>query len=296
MEVVPSWTNIPQRKLIQFHPSYSYEDFVQGIKPVKDKVGDVSYELQPGIFQKLCQDYMDYNAINLAVDKSTKVLIIDEINRGNLPKIFGELIYALEYRDEEVDLQYKEFEKGGKNGTLNIPESLKIIGTMNTADRSIVLFDTALRRRFSFIPLFPDYELLAEEFGLGGTLDDGFNNALQNQQLPDDEKHRTLSVLALGAINTKLVGNDSIGREKQIGHTFLLELKEHPENFVKVWKRDIIPLLEEFYFDNPDTLQGLFTVQGSDPKIFTVEKGILDDFTADDLVAALEDYSTWNNE
>ena len=89
------------------------------------------------------------NLPEAVIDKSTKILIIDEINRGNLSKIFGELIYALEYRGEEIDLQYKEFSEGNDYGTLTIPlkDQLMIIGTMNTADRSIILFDAALRRR-----------------------------------------------------------------------------------------------------------------------------------------------------
>jgi MoxR-like ATPase len=368
------WKASTHRKIVQFHPSYSYEDFVQGIKPVKD--GDaINYVLQPGIFQKLCKPtvilptmswrtaaiyvlnentslhYKEINKISYelgitpkdtwqlksgyprktpwitqsreitedirtnnknsifkkslnddgeeisamyelnlksptyedeirnlpeaVIDKSPKILIIDEINRGNLSKIFGELIYALEYRGEEIDLQYKEFSEGNDYGTLTIPlkDQLMIIGTMNTADRSIILFDAALRRRFSFIPLLPDYDLLAQSLDIDKEFDETeFKTRLKSlEEDGKDEKKKILSILALYKINLKLSDNVSVGREKQIGHTFLLEMQSHPENFTKIWAQDILPLLEEYYFESPETIEEWFT-----PDVYSKQKGIME--------------------
>ena len=384
------WSSSSHRKIVQFHPSYSYEDFVQGIKPVK--IGpELDYQIRPGIFQKLCQpltklstmtwrdaaiyvlyheqeygegplhykvitkrcndlgiktlmvqdpkqphlvhykaqiteeirtksersifkqsvdgrgspikgtyelnkDSPDYTNIinNLPqpiTDESPKVLIIDEINRGNLSKIFGELIYGLEYRNEEIDLQYKEFDEGSEYGTLTVPpkDQLMIIGTMNTADRSIVLFDAALRRRFSFIPLVPDYDLLAQSLHIDYRYNrDKFLAKLSNTT--DDEKNKILSILALKKINSELASDPSIGREKQIGHTFLLELQEHPGNFEKVWKYDILPLLEEYYFEAPEKIQTMFT-----DAIYTINDGIKT-FDANVLRFALIEYAVKSEE
>jgi len=379
------WITSSHRKIVQFHPSYSYEDFVQGIKPAK--YGDtINYKLQPGIFQKLCTPIsqsnsgetpstmldcaifvlvkegksLTYDEIHrrtmngyasqgygplynttsknhsnnqrwmlnhdqrnneptifihpsssewnlnpdhsefkkhkrmysetetLGVDKDPKVLIIDEINRGNLSKIFGELIYALEYRDEEIDLQYKEFSEGNEYGTLTVPpkDQLMVIGTMNTADRSIILFDAALRRRFSFIPLLPNYDLLAQFLDIDKEFDETeFKTRLKSLEEDDkDEKKKILSILALYKINLKLSNNVSVGREKQIGHTFLLEMQEHPENFIKIWKQDILPLLEEYYFESSDILEDWF---GSD--VYSNEKGIIMEFDDKVLKKSLDE-------
>ena len=124
--------------LVQFHPSYSYEDFVQGYRPAKDAAG---FSLRDGPLLR---------AAKRAVDgpQGIHVLIIDEINRGNLAKVLGELYFLLEYRKEEISLQYAD-------QPFRMPDNLWIIGTMNTADRSIALVDGALRRRFYFVPFFP---------------------------------------------------------------------------------------------------------------------------------------------
>ncbi len=127
--------------LVQFHPSYSYEDFVEGFRPTLD--GDTSgFALREGPLRRAAQQ------ARLRPDRK-HVLVIDELNRGNLAKVFGELYFLLEYRDEELQLQYSD-------STFSLPENLWILGTMNTADRSIALVDLALRRRFRFVPFFPD--------------------------------------------------------------------------------------------------------------------------------------------
>jgi hypothetical protein len=127
---------------VQFHPSYSYEDFVEGYRPT-EMDGSVVFETRNGPLKRLAEQARGNPA-------NTYVLLIDEINRGNIAKVFGELYYLLEYRDQEVTLQYSIGE------TFALPKNLWIIGTMNTADRSIALLDAALRRRFRFFPFFPD--------------------------------------------------------------------------------------------------------------------------------------------
>ncbi len=136
-------SEVGRHEIVQFHPSYSYEDFVQGYRPViLEEDGGLTYDLKPGPLQRLARRARE--------SAKEHVLLIDEINRGNLPKILGELLYLLEYREDEVTLMYEE---DGERFTM--PENLLIIGTMNTADRSIALVDAALRRRFHFVPLFP---------------------------------------------------------------------------------------------------------------------------------------------
>ena len=132
-------------QLVQFHPSYAYEDFVEGFRPAKLESGQAGFELRQGPLTRLADRAYESES------EAIHVLVIDEINRGNLAKVFGELYFLLEYRDENITLQYSDEE-------FSLPENLWIIGTMNTADRTISLLDAALRRRFHFLPFFPDEE------------------------------------------------------------------------------------------------------------------------------------------
>lgn len=134
---------------MQFHPSYSYEDFFEGYRPVPSEDGKVGFELRPGPFRRIVEAARQ----DLSMPH---ILIIDEINRGNLAKIFGELYFLLEYRDQSIGLLYS----AGEEDDFTLPGNVFLIGTMNTADRSIALVDTAMRRRFAFMPLHP-----AEEAG-----------------------------------------------------------------------------------------------------------------------------------
>ena len=130
-------------QLVQFHPSYAYEDFVEGFRPAESASGQPGFKLRNGPLKQLADRARESES------GAKHVLIIDEINRGNLAKVFGELYFLLEYRDENITLQYSDEE-------FSLPENLWIIGTMNTADRTISLLDAALRRRFHFVPFFPD--------------------------------------------------------------------------------------------------------------------------------------------
>ena len=127
-------------EIVQFHPSYSYEDFVEGFRP-KLKNDQPGFDLIHGPLRRIADKASDN-------PEATFILVIDELNRGNVAKVFGELYFLLEYRDEEVRLQYGD--------QFSLPENLWFICTMNTADRSIALMDAALRRRFYFAPFFPD--------------------------------------------------------------------------------------------------------------------------------------------
>jgi hypothetical protein len=200
-------------ELVQFHPAYSYEDFIEGIRPVTTD-GQLSYSPTAGRFLEFCKETEKRTGIC--------VLIIDEINRANLSRVFGELMYLLEYRNKEIVLA------GGAK--FCIPDNVRIIGTMNTADRSIALVDHALRRRFSFIPLSPNYEVLTK-------FHDG--KGFDPENLID----------TLKKINNLI--ND---KHFHIGISFFL--KEDLVNHLKdVWEFEIEPYLEEFFFDQIDKLE-----------------------------------------
>lgn len=146
----PDIEDIPEIELIQFHPSYSYEDFVRGI--VTETAGDkVHYKVENKVLAKIAAEAVKPENLQKAY-----VLIIDEINRANLPSVLGELIYALEYRGKEVSTMYMF----GESNKITLPHNLYIIGTMNTADRSVGHIDYAIRRRFSFVPVPPNEEAI----------------------------------------------------------------------------------------------------------------------------------------
>lgn len=196
-------------QLVQFHPEYAYQDFMQGIRPVTGKDGNLRYENVPGVFKKFC--------VKAEECKGRCVLIIDELNRANLSRVFGELMYLLEYRNESVELS------GG--GRFRIPENVRIIGTMNTADRSIALVDYALRRRFAFIYLAPDYEVLKKA-------------------------HADASFDVAGLINVLRELNAQIGDPHyEVGISFFLvdNLEDEVED---IWRMEIEPYLKEYFFDN----------------------------------------------
>jgi len=199
-------------EIVQFHPAYAYEDFIQGIRPQLEK-GQLKYDMVPGKFLKF---------IEKASKRNGKcVLIIDEINRANLARVFGELMYLLEYRNEKISLA------GG--GNLEIPDNVRVIGTMNTADRSIALVDHALRRRFAFIPLWPDYNILRKYHENNNT---GFN------------------VEPLIEVLKKL--NTQIGdRHYEIGQAFFMR-RDISEQIEDIWRMEIEPYLEEYFFDQPE--------------------------------------------
>lgn len=206
-------------KTIQFHQNYSYEDFIMGYKPAGE-----SFELRKGVFYKFCIDAMNN-------PKEDYFFIIDEINRGNLSKIFGELLMMIEkdYRGKEITLAYSD-------QRFHVPENLYIIGMMNTADRSLALIDYALRRRFSFFDMKPGFD------------SDGFKEHIatsENQTL-----YRIIDIIR--EINIDIRDDDSLGAGFEIGHSyFCCRQEEISDSWIRrVVRYDIIPTLREYWFDN----------------------------------------------
>lgn len=199
-------------ELVQFHPSYAYEDFVQGIRPERMPEGGLDYPVKKGRFLRFCEQARQR--------QGTCVLIIDEINRANLSRVFGELMYLLEYREREVTLA-----AGAE--PFSIPENVRVLGTMNTADRSIALVDHALRRRFSFLHLGPSYETLRR-------FHEGFDHDVENL------------IALLREVNEAI--HDP---HYQVGITFFLH-ENLPEHLEDIWRMEILPYLQEYFFSQQD--------------------------------------------
>ncbi|MDC0712339.1 AAA family ATPase [Stigmatella sp. ncwal1] len=212
---------------VQFHPAYSYEDFVEGLRPQVDAQapGGLRYEYRPGILKSLAERAQ-------AAPTERFVLLIDEINRGALPRVFGELLYLLEYREERVRL-------AGSGDFFELPTNLYLIGTMNSADRSIAQIDVALRRRFHFVRMDPDAEILRR-------------NLLKWDVAPDV---CDWAVQGLEAVNARIAR--SPGREFCIGHSFFMDKDLDPGRVERIWRHDIAPMLEDCFYDSPQVVPEL---------------------------------------
>jgi 5-methylcytosine-specific restriction protein B len=181
----------------------------------------MTFERMPGRFLQFC------GAARKALDSSPCVLIIDEINRANLSRVFGELMYLLEYRDKAIPL-------AGDQSPFGIPPNVYIIGSTNTADRSIALVDHALRRRFSFIHIAPDYDVLRKQLEKHGLVADTLVKALQTVNAAIDD------------------------RNYEIGISFFLKDGAALHSTLRdVWEGEIEPYLEEYFYDQPGKLQPL---------------------------------------
>ena len=216
-------------RLVQFHPSYNYEDFIEGIKPKLDSQKQINYESSDGIFKEFCKKAQS--------EKSRRfIMIIDEINRGNLPKIFGELLFSLEYRDFDKGLLLPYSKEN-----FVIPGNIYLIATMNSADRSIALVDYALRRRFYFIELMPQRKIL-QKF-------------LERSQPPGVQKENILDFF--DKIN-KTISDDNLGKYYQLGHSyFMTSDKLDNRRLKRIWDYAIKPMLEEYYFEDPNRITEL---------------------------------------
>jgi hypothetical protein len=234
-------------ELVQFHQSYGYEDFVQGIRPVTESDGSLHYHVQPGIFMRFCARA----AKNL---DQRHVIIIDEINRGNISRIFGELLLLLEYRDEKVRLPYGDGTENSEEAYLSIPPNVYIIGTMNSTDRSLSLIDYALRRRFYFYRLLPVVNGRAPVFA----------NWLADQDLDDALRSRLLTMFL--RLNGRI--QEYLPEDFQIGHSyFMVSDIGNDEKLLQIWHRAVTPLLVEYFqqlrFPNVDGVaRTLFRIRG----------------------------------
>lgn len=217
-----------------FHQSYGYEEFIEGIRPVmagEEEKKSIEYEIVPGVFKKFCDEAA-------LVDDEPYIFIIDEINRGNISKIFGELITLIEGKKrkgerEELSafLPYSQEEFG-------VPKNVYILGTMNTADRSIALMDTALRRRFNFIEMMPDCRTIEDIVIRQNGKEVNIGNVL-------DIINRRIEFL--------------FDREHTIGHAFFTSLKNGDSNSIErladIFKNSIIPLLQEYFYDDYERIR-----------------------------------------
>ncbi len=218
-------------RFVTFHQSYGYEEFVEGLRPQSTN-GQVTYSVRPGIFHEICEAARSHQrnkevAGNDAMDGEqvqNYVLIIDEINRANISKVFGELITLLEpdKREGETNSVTLKLPYSGKD--FSVPSNVFVIGTMNTADRSIALLDTALRRRFEFEELRPDPSTLS------GPEVDGVNV----QRL-------------LTSLNQRIEA--LFDREHLLGHAFFIGIKTK-QDLDNVFRRKVIPLLQEYFYEN----------------------------------------------
>ena len=207
--------------IVQFHPSYAYEDFVQGFRPALIE-GQASFKLNKGPLLKAAK--------RAKKEPDAKhFLIIDEINRGNLAKVFGELYFLLEYRDEKITLQY-DYKK------FDLPENLYIVGTMNTADRSIARVDLALRRRFYFVSFDPHKRPVKK---------------LLKRWLDDKAPSMKWVADMVAEANKKLKS-----RHAAIGPSYFMKEGLDKNAVKRIWKHSVMPYIEEHLFGEPDQLKG----------------------------------------
>ncbi len=251
-----------------FHQSYGYEDFIEGIRPVLDKEKtdaqnqseeqkseksrNLEYTMEAGVFKAFCEK---------AKEESEKpyVFIIDEINRGNISRIFGELITLIEESKRKGEADERSVILPYSGLPFNVPSNVYIIGTMNTADRSIALLDTALRRRFSFVEMMPDTEVLKDikievpkmpdavdkKAGNASTAGEKTGNAAGNEGKIIIDVQKLLEI-----INQRI--EVLYDREHTIGHAYFCGLKENAtlDGLKNIFKKSVLPLLQEYFFDD----------------------------------------------
>lgn len=239
--------DISRYEYVTFHQSYGYEDFVEGIRPVQGEDGqEVNYRIEPGVFKQIC--------FRAKQDPDRRYAIfIDEINRGKISKIFGELITLLEpdkrarYSKDGVLESGMELTLPYSKEPFGIPENLDVYATMNTADRSIVLMDTALRRRFKFKELMPNVKLIKGGSG-DGTIDDDQGDYIDLRKL-------------LEAINKRI--QFLRDRDRVIGHSYFMEVKSF-EDLRRVFSLEILPLLKEYFYEDWRKIQIVLRDIGGD--------------------------------
>ncbi|GAB7190245.1 AAA family ATPase [Kineococcus sp. NUM-3379] len=231
LEVASALTDPANVTLVQFHPAYSYEDFFEGYRPTAaDDSGRVGFALTPGPLRKVVDQARENPG-------RPYVLVIDEINRANLAKVFGELYFLLEYRERSIDLMYASGDEG-KDFTL--PKNVYLIGTMNTADRSISSIDAAMRRRFAFLSLHPD---------------DAHLRTVLRRWL-EREGHPPLGADLLDQLNTRIPDRDA-----KIGPSYLMRSGAADEaGLRRIWRTSILPQLEELHVGDGTDVESRYGV------------------------------------
>ncbi len=238
-----------------FHPAYGYEEFIEGYRPRTDE-GRLTFELRHGLFRNMC--------IDAAADPERRYfLVIDEINRGDIPSIFGELLTLL-----EKDKRQQEMRLPMSGEAFRVPPNVFVIGTMNTADRSIALLDTALRRRFGFIEVMPDSTVLGDT---------------------------TVNGLPLGpwldALNGRIVAHlGADARNLQIGHAYLLHGGKpvtSMERFARIVQDDLLPLLQEYCYEDVSALAKIIGSRFVDVEEQRIRHEMFEPGLHDDLISAL---------
>ena len=248
-EIMKKYNELKEKNRIEFitfHQSYGYEEFIEGIKPIVSNEDDesdsensqeIKYEIVDGIFKKFCDE------ARKAQDKENKdpyVFIIDEINRGNISKIFGELITLIETTKRAGKEECISTKLPYSKEEFTVPDNVYIIGTMNTADRSIALMDTALRRRFKFEEMLPDYDLLKDIF-------------------VEDKGVKVNIGAMLKVINERI--EYLYDREHTIGHAVFLEKGKDDKididinKLENIFKKNVIPLLQEYFYEDYEKIR-----------------------------------------
>ena len=237
--------------LVQFHPNYSYQDFVGGIFPgVDENTKQVFYEIKEGVFKKICDE-----AAKEENKKKKFFLIIDEINRADLSSVFGELMYGLEYRDSTMNIP--------TFGAFKIPSNVYLIGTMNNTDKSLVGFDLALRRRFAFLKIPPNMSVLEQENFLSAKQFDEMKTGKEPEVGQEEPNVAQVFAERATKLNEKMLEVLHLPLEKQIGHAYFLRVKDFcgepivgdggknvyqlkPFALEQLWTYHLLPLLEEY--------------------------------------------------
>jgi 5-methylcytosine-specific restriction protein B len=244
-------------RVCTFHPAYGYEDFIEGYRPEKSDAGQMVFTLKRGVFRSICDDAEKQPNKNF-------YLVIDEINRGDIPRIFGELITLIEKDKRGLSHQLPLSRE-----PFHVPNNIYLIGTMNTADRSIALLDTALRRRFGFIELMPDYSVLGD--------------IVVGDSIP----------LAgwLEKLNERIINN--IGRDArnlQIGHAYLMENGKpvsDMSSFTRILEEDIVPLLQEYCYEDYHSLASIIGDRLVDRRLQRVRYEFFEPNQRDNLIQIL---------
>ncbi len=228
-------------EFVTFHQAYSYEDFVEGMRPVQDEEsGELVYRVVPGVFRRICQKAKNDPEHRYA-------LFVDEINRGNIAKIFGELITLIEKDKRAEYTEAGDIKNTGEGMALtlpysgdlfSVPKNLDFYGTMNTADRSIALLDTALRRRFTFKELMPNSSIITGSRG-DGYIEDGEGGVINLRKMLDTMNMRIRFLL---------------NRDLMLGHAYLCKVKDFGA-LREVLLNQFIPLLQEYFYDDWHRIQ-----------------------------------------